>query len=238
MKEGYGADKAGQVMIEQKAFLYLYRGKPGVGALAQHRHEGWERVNLYAFGVDMDHLQGFLEGEEGLSLIDSGILAARAAQSRVLIAGGVVLKGLTCLAGENRRAEDVVSALERKVPEFKVVRAGEFREPDTISPLEVYWFSYRRRLIGISRVVFFEYATQFSMAGIYRDRDRGLMDELHASLTELHPYLTIPNPLRTEERDQRVEINLFMERFPLKEELQSDFVRAIQEVPELTFISP
>lgn len=224
-------------MVKHRAFFYLYGEKPGVGVLAHHQHEGWERVNLYAYGVDMDHLQEILEGEEGLSLIDRGVLAARAASSKVLIAGGLVFKGLTCLAGEGRRAEEVIGALEGAIQGFRVVGMDEFRRSETISPLEVYGFSYQRKLIGISRVVFFEYATQFSLAGIFRDQDRNLMDELHSSLAELHPYLTIPSPLRTEERDQRMELNLFMERFPLKEELQGDFVRAVQEIPGLTFFS-
>lgn len=208
-----------------------------MGVLARHQHEGWQRVNLYAFGVDMDNLQKFLEEEKGLALIDRGILAARPAQSKVIIAGGVVLKGITCLAGEGRGAEEVVTALEETVPDFRMMGPDDFRRPEIISPLEVYGFSYRHKLIGISRVVFFEYATQFSLAGIFRDQDRNLLDELHVALTELHPYLTIPSPLRTEERDQRVELNLFMERFPLKEDLQEDFVRAIQGLPELSFFA-
>ncbi len=222
-------------MVKHRAFFYVYQGTPGVGVLARHQHEGWQRVNLYAFGVDMDNLQRLLEEERGSSLIDGGILSARPAQSKVIIAGGVVFKGITCLAGEGRAAEEVVSALEKTVPDFRVMGTEDFRRPEIISPLEVYGFSYRGKLIGISRVVFFEYATQFSLAGIFRDQDRNLMDELHHSLAELHPYLTIPNPLHTEERDQRVEVNLFMERFPLKEDLQEDFVRAIQALPELSF---
>ncbi len=227
--------EADPAMIKHKAFFYAYGETPGVGVVARHQHEGWQRVNLYAFGVDMDSLQRYLEEEKGLSLIERGVLAARPAQSKVIIAGGVVLKGLTMLAGEDHTGEEVVSALERTVPDFRVMGPGDLRRPEIISPLEVYGFSYRRKLIGVSRVVFFEYATQFSLAGIYRDLDRNLMDELHGVLAELHPYLTIPSPLRTEERDQRVELNLFMERLPLKEDLQEEFVRSIQTMPELSF---
>ena len=224
-------------VVKHRAFFYAYRGTPGVGVLARHQREGWQRVNLYAFGVDMDNLQRFLEEDAGLALMDRGLMATRPAQSKVIIAGGVVLKGITCLAGEGHEAEEVVSALEESVPGFRLMGPDDFRRPETISPLEVYGFSYRRKLIGIARVVFFEYATQFSLAGIFRDQDRNLMDELHAALTELHPFLTIPNPLRTEERDQRVEVNLFLERFPLKEDLQQDFVCTIQGMPGLSFYS-
>lgn len=222
-------------MVKQKAFFYSFNRTPGVGILAHHQHEGWQRVNLYAFGVDMDHLQKCLEERQGTALIDKGILASRPAQSKVVIAGGVVFKGITCLAGEGSDAESVISALEETVPDFRVVGLNRFRQPEIISPLEVYGFSFQRKVIGISRVVFFEYATQFSFAGIFRDQDRNLLDELHAGLADMHPYMTIPNALRTEERDQRVELNLFMERLPLKEELQGDFVRAVREIPGLSF---
>lgn len=206
-----------------------------MGILADNEREGWRRANLYAFGVDMDTLQRTLEGEAGAALITRGILASAPAQSRVLIAGGVVFKGLTCLAGEGREGSEVIAGLEDTVPGFKVVESGGFRHPQTISPLEVYGFSYQGKVIGIARVVFFEYATQFSLAGIYRDQDRNLLDELFAAASGLHAFMTVPNPLRTEERDQRVEVNMFMMRLPLKEELQAEFVRSISGVPGLSF---
>ncbi len=222
-------------MIKHRAFFYYFNHTPGVGILADHEHEGWRRANLYAFGVDMDTLQRTMEGEAGKLLMEKGILASIPAQSRVIIAGGVVFKGLTCLAGEGRDGGEVIAGLEEVVPGFNVVESGSFEHPESISPLEVYGFSYQRKVIGIARVVFFEYATQFSLAGIYRDQDRNLLDELYSVASGLHAFMTIPNPLRTEERDQRVEVNMFMLRLPLKEELQAEFVQAISGVPGLAF---
>ncbi|MBC7246689.1 MAG: hypothetical protein H5T73_02760 [Actinobacteria bacterium] len=222
-------------MVKHRAFFYYFNHTPGVGILADNEREGWRRANLYAFGVDMDTLQRVLEGEAGTALITSGVLASMPAQSRVLIAGGVVFKGLTCLAGEGRDGKEVITGLEEAVPGFKVVESGAFRHPQSISPLEVYGFSYQGKVIGIARVVFFEYATQFSLAGIYRDQDRNLLDELYAAAGGLHAFMTVPNPLRTEERDQRVEVNMFMLRLPLKEELQAEFVQSISGVPGLAF---
>ena len=76
-----------------------------------------------------------------------------------------------------------------------------------------------------------------SMVGVYRDQDRNLVDELYADLTRLNEYMTIPNPLRTDEKDQRVEVNMFMIRHPVKEELQEDFVHAIMKTSALSFYS-
>lgn len=222
-------------MIRHKAFFYYFNHTPGVGILADHEREGWRRANLYAFGVDMDTLQRSLEGEAGANLIDRGILASFPAQSRVIIAGGVVFKGLTCLAGEGRDGMEVIAGLEETVPGFSVVESDSFEHPRSISPLDIYGFSYQGKVIGIARVVFFEYATQFSLAGIYRDQDRNLLDEFYTAASGLHAFMTIPNPLRTEERDQRVEVNMFMLRLPLKEELQAEFVQAISGVPGLAF---
>lgn len=222
-------------MIRQRAFFFYHGITPGVGTLAENEFEGWQRVNLYAFGVDMDALQKDFEEmvEEGLTR--EGIMGARSAQSKVIVAGGVVFKGLTLLAGEGHTAERLLSEVEKGIDDFRVVTADRFKKAEGISPLEVYCFSYQGKVIGISRVVFFEYATQFSMAGICRDQDHHLVDELYERLSKLHSYMTVPSPLRTDEKDQRVELNMFMIRFPLKEELQAEFVSAINEVPGLEF---
>ncbi len=221
-------------MVRHRAFFYRFDRSLGVGVLAHHHYEGWQRANLYAFGVDMDAFLKKLEEREE-ALIQSGIMACRTAQSRVVVAGGVVFKGITCQAAQDVDAQKMLSAMEDGVEGFKVADAGSFQVAKTISPLEVQGFSYGKKVIGISKVVFFEYATQISLAGIYRDQDRNLMDELHAGLASLNAYMTIPSPLLTLERDPRVELNLFLLRVPLKEELQSDFVRAVSELPELEF---
>jgi hypothetical protein len=222
-------------LVKQRAFLYYYKNAPGLGILARHELEGWQRINFYSFGVDMD---GFLKGiEEDCEedLLKEGILASRPAQSRVIIAGGVVFKGLTCLAGDGTDAAVLMGAFEKRVAGFRAVDPDRMRVVESISPLDVYCFTYSKKVIGISRVVFFEYATQMSLVGIYRDQDRNLVNELYEDLTRLNEYMTIPNPLRTDEKDQRVEVNMFMIRHPVKEELQADFVKAIMNIPDLSF---
>lgn len=224
-------------MVKQKAFLYFYNSAPGLGILAHHDKEGWERINFYSFGVDMDGFQKGLEEECEEDLLNEGILASRPAQSRVIIAGGVVFKGLTCLAGEGTGADNLMRAFEKRVPGFRTVSPDALQGVESISPLDVYCFTYGKKVIGISKVVFFEYATQMSMVGIYRDQDRNLVDELYAGLTKLNEFMTIPSPLRTDERDQRVELNMFMIRHPVKEELQADFVKAVMKVPGLAYFT-
>jgi hypothetical protein len=183
----------------------------------------------------MDAFQKGIEEECEDELLREGILASRPAQSRVIIAGGVVFKGLTCLTGEGREASQLLDAFEKGVNGFRTVNALGMKATEAISPMEVYCFTYKKKVIGISRVVFFEYATQMSMVGVYRDQDHNLVDELNDDLSGLHEYMTIPNPLRTDERDPRVEVNMFMIRHPVKEELQGDFVQAILKIRELDF---
>jgi hypothetical protein len=222
-------------LVKHKAFFYYYDKAPGLGILAQHELEGWQRINFYSFGVDMDHFQKGIEDECEADLLKEGVLAARPAQSRVIIAGGVVFKGLTCLAGTGASASLLMDSLEKRISGFRSVDPREMVVAESISPLEVYCFTYSKKVIGISRVVFFEYATQMSLVGVYRDQDKNLVDELSTDLSGLHEYMTIPNPLRTDERDQRVEINMFMIRHPVKEELQADFVQAIKKTKALVF---
>ncbi len=222
-------------MVKHKAFFYYYDKAPGLGILAHNEVEGWHRINLYSFGVDMDGFQKGVEEECETELLNEGLLASRVAQSRAIIAGGVVFKGLTCLTGEGVEAETLLDILEKKVPGFRTIDAKEMVEARSISPLEVYCFTYKHKVIGISRVVFFEYATQMSLVGVCRDQDKNLVNELNTDLARLHEYMTIMNPLRTNDRDQRVDINMFMIRHPIKEELQADFVQAIMETQGLAF---
>ncbi|MDD3718402.1 MAG: hypothetical protein PHP28_07050 [Actinomycetota bacterium] len=222
-------------MVKNKAFFYYHNKAPGLGIVAQHEIEGWQRVNFYSFGVDMDGLQKSIEESCEEDLLREGTLAARPAQSKVIIAGGVVFKGLTCLAGEGASSSLLLREFESRVPGLRSIDARSLVAAESISPLEVYCYTYSRKVIGISRVVFFEYATQMSLVGVYRDQDSNLVDELLADLAGLHEYMTIPNPLRTDERDQRVEVNMFMIRHPVKEELQADFVQAIMRTNRLVF---
>lgn len=222
-------------MVKHKAFFYYYNKAPGLGILAHHDLEDWQRINFYSFGVDMDSFQKGIEEECEAELLKEGILASRPAQSRSIIAGGVVFKGLTCLAGKGREASDLLDALEKGVSNFRAVDAFDMKVAEAISPLDVYCYIYKKKVIGISRVVFFEYATQMSLVGVYRNQDHNLVDELSEDLTRLHEYMTIPNPLRTDEMDPRIEVNMFMIRHPVKEELQGDFVQAILKTRDLTF---
>jgi hypothetical protein len=224
-------------VVKQRAFFYYYKSSPGIGILAEHETEGWQRINFYSFGVDMDGFHKAIEDKCETDLLNEGVLSSNPAQSRVIIAGGVVFKGFTCLAGDASDAGQLMAAIEDRIADFRTLDATEMSRVESISPLDVYCFTYNKKVIGLSRVVFFEYATQVSMVGIYRDRDRNLVDELYSELTKLNEFMTIPNPLRTDEKDQRVEINMFMIRHPVKEELQSDFVTAIMKLPNLSFLS-
>lgn len=224
-------------MIKQRAFLYTYNKTPGLGILAQHEHDGWQRINFYAFGVDMDEFQKGMERECEDELLQEEVIASRPAQSKVIIAGGVVFKGLTCVAGEDKEAAEVMDILEQRMPSFTVMDAAMMEKADSITPLEIYFFTYSRKVIGVSKVVFFEYATQMALVGIYREQDRNLVDELNHDLSQLNEYMTIPKPLRTDEKDPRVDINMFMIRHPLKEELQADFVNAVIKIPSLSFFA-
>lgn len=224
-------------MIKQKGFLYTYKRSPGLGILAQHEREGWQRINFYAFGVNMDEFQKEMEKDIEEELLRDRIIASRPAQSKVIVAGGVVFKGLSCVAAEGVEAGDIMDVLERKLAAFSVMNTGQMRETDSITPMDVYFFTYSKKVIGISRVVFFEYATQMVLVGVYREQDCNLVNELHRDLSQLNEYMTIPNPLLTDEKDPRVDIRMFMIRLPLKEELQSDFVSAIIKIPTLSFLS-
>lgn len=224
-------------MVKQRAFFYYYKNNPGLGILASHEFEGWQRINFYAFGIDIDAFLKALEEESEDILLRENVIASRPAQSKVIIAGGVVFKGLSCLAVEGIDAGQVLERMETAVAGFSMVNASKIEEAESITPLSVYCHTYKKKVIGISRVVFFEYATQMSLAGVYRDQDRNLVDELSRDLSGLSEYMTIPNPLRTEERDSRIETNMFLIRMPLKEELQSDFVNAIIKVPGMSFFS-
>ena len=223
-------------MIRQRAFLYTFNKSPGLGILAEHEHDGWQRINFYAFGVDMDEFQRSMEKECEEDLLQEKVIASRPAQSKVIIAGGVVFKGLTCVAGEGREAGEVMDIFEQRVPDFEVMDAARMEKANSISPLDVYFFTYSKKVIGVSKVVFFEYATQVALVGIYREQDRNLVDELYEGLSQLNEYMTIPNPLRTDEKDPRVDINMFMIRHPVKEELQADFVNAVIKIPSLSFL--
>jgi hypothetical protein len=224
-------------VVKQRAFFYYYNNDPGLGILAKHEFEGWERINFYAFGIDMDAFQKALEEESEDILLKENVIASRPAQSKVIIAGGVVFKGLTCLTVEGIDAGRVMERMEEGIDGFRLVNAAKIEHAETITPMSLYCYTYKKKVIGISRVVFFEYATQMSLAGVYRDQDGNLVNELYADLAYLNEYMTVPNPLRTDERDVRVETNLFLIRMPLKEELQSDFVNAMIKIPGLSFFA-
>jgi hypothetical protein len=224
-------------LIKQRAFFYYYNNSPGLGILAFNEHEGWHRVNFYSFGVDMDALQRGIEDDCEEELLREGMLASKVAQSSVIIAGGVVFKGLTSLAGPGIEAAKLMGVFEKRVSGFRTVDTRQIVEVESISPLDVNCFTYSEKVVGISRVVFFEYATQMSLVGICRDQDRNLVDELYKDLSDLNEYMTIPNPLRTDERDRRVEVNMFMIRHPVKEELQADFVQALMKTAALSFFA-
>ena len=146
-------------LVKQRAFFYYFKNAPGLGILAHHDLEDWQRANFYSFGVDMDSFQKGIEEDCEADLLKEGLLAARPAQSRVIIAGGVVFKGLTCLAGEGSDAGRLIGAFEKRVSGFRTVDQRDMTAVESISPLDVNCYTYSKKVIGISRVVFFEYAT-------------------------------------------------------------------------------
>lgn len=222
-------------MIKQRAFFYKHHNNPGLGILAVHEYEGWQRANFYAFGVDMDALHKGIQESCEDALLQEGAIASRPAQSKVIIAGGVVFKNMSVMAGQGVEATGILDTLEKRVPGFAVVDVSGMERAESLNPLDVFCFTYGKKVIGVSRVVFFEYATQMSFVGVYRDQDGNLVNELFSELSKLHEYMTTPKPLRTDEKDDRVGVNMFMIRHPLKEELQGDFVQAILKVPGITF---
>jgi len=103
--------------------------------------------------------------------------------------------------------------------------------------MQNYWLMYKGILPGLTRVIFFEYATQFAIMGMSRERDLHIVEELYADMERLHGYITIPKPLRNDEYDARSDIYLYIIRNPLREELQGEYVQKLLEIEGLDVYS-
>jgi hypothetical protein len=224
-------------LINQRAFFYTFRGDPGMGILAENTDDKWKRVNYFAFGINADELQKSLrqfhdDSEEGTSSF-----SAIPAQSKSVLAGGIVLKGITCLIKPEAEHIDVLQKMEKGIEGLSVPDPADMKRVESFNPMESYWSMYKGILPGLTRVIFFEYATQFAIMGMSRERDLHVVEELYADMEGLRDYTTIPKPLRNDEYDARSDIYLYIIRNPLKEELQGDYVKKLLEIEGLAVYS-
>ncbi len=224
-------------MIKQRAFFFSYKGSPGMGILAEHLEERWKRINFYAFGLNADDLQRDLASFHAGVEDSHSSLAGVPAQSKAVLAGGVVFKGLTCLLKPGAIHENALAEMESGVDGLLVLKPEDMKEVETFNPMESYWTMYKGTLPGITRVIFFEYATQLACMGMAREKDLPMVEELYLELEELKDYITIPKPLRTDEYDARSDIHLYLIRNPLKEELQGEYVQRFLEIKNLKVLA-
>jgi hypothetical protein len=201
--------------------------------LAENAQEGWRRINFYAFGINVDELQKAIADQYGESSQIREALSSIPALSRAVLAGGLVFKGISCLLKEGNVLEETLSLLERSVPSLRILEPQDLREIEILKPVESYWLMYKGILPGLTRVIFFEYATQIAFMGLAREKDLPVVEEFYLDLERLHDYTTIPKPLRTDEYDARSDIYLFLIRNPLKEELQGDYVKKLIQMEGL-----
>ncbi len=220
-------------MVKQRAFYFRYRENPGLGILAEHLEEGWKRVNFYSFGLNADELQRDLSAYQSSGGGESKKLQGVPAQSKAVLAGGMVFKGITCLLRQEVSHEEALQDMEAGVEGLTVLSPERLREATTFNPMQSYWTMYKGLLPGITRVIFFEYATQFACMGMAREKDLPVVEELFNALEELKDFITIPKPLRTDEYDPRSDIYLYLIRNPLKEEMQGDYVKKLLEIEGL-----
>lgn len=220
-------------MVKQKAFFYAFQGNPGMGILAENVDEGWKRVNFFAFGLNADELQKSLKQFHDDTVEGAEMLAAIPAPSKAVLAGGMVFKGLTCLLRPEADLAGALQVMERAIEGLDVPQPADLKQVEVFNPMESYWMMYKGILPGLTRVIFFEFATQFAFMGMSRERDLHFVEDLVADLEKLNEYTTIPKPKRTDEYDARSDIYLYIIRNPLKEELQGDYVQKVLEIEGL-----
>ncbi len=224
-------------MITQRAFFYAFNGEPGLGILAENNNENWKRLNFLAFGINADELQKSLKSYHEGSPEGNSVMTSNPAFSKVVLAGGVVLKGLTALISPEADLGTLLRKLEKDVAGLVIPGAGDIREVDAFNPMMNCWTMYKGIIPGLTKVIFFEYATQFAIMGMSRERDLHVVEELYADMEGLREYITIPKPLRTDEYDARSDIYLYIIRNPLKEELQGDYVKRFLKIEGLAVYS-
>ncbi len=224
-------------MIQQRGFIYLHQGRPGLGIAAHNPDESWTRLNFYAPGREIDQLHLELRRAYGEGMINDIVRTVPAAGASI-IAGGVVFKSITCLADPAGESMQMLKSLEGAVDGFAMRYPRDLVRADAIDPTRTYWTIYAHQVLGQFRVVFFEYATQVAIMGVARAQDLGLVDEIYDGMQKLKDFYTVPNPLRTHEFDPRVEITLYMLRVPLKEETETEFAKRIAMLPGLVIFDP
>ncbi len=224
-------------MIQQRGFLYLHQEKPGLGIAASNPDEGWLRLNFYAPGPRIDRLHLHLQEAYDAGALED-IMRTVPATGAAIVAGGVVFKSISCLANPERESMEMLESLEQKVNGFAIRHPRDLERAESIDPTRTYWTIYGHQVLGELRVVFFEYATQLAIMGVARAQDLGLVDEIYDGMQRLKDYYTVPNPLRTQEFDARVEITMFMIRVPLKELTEAEFAKKITMLPGLAIFDP
>jgi len=224
-------------VIQQKGFIYLHQERPGLGIAASNPDEGWMRLNFYAPGLEIDRLHLDLRASHGEGALE-GLMRTVPTTGAAIVAGGMVFKSITCLANPERESMEMLKALEKQVNGFAIRYPRDLVRAESIDPSRAYWTIYGHQVLGQLRVVFFEYATQVAIMGVARAQDLGLVDEIYDGLQRLKDYYTVPNPLRTQEFDARVEITMFMIRVPLKEEAELEFTKKIAMFPGLAIFDP
>ncbi len=216
-------------MIKQKAFYYVYGNNPGLGVLAENQQDGWRRLNFYAFGINIDEMQKslshYIETDP-----DARKMMSVPAQSKSVLAGGMVFKGMTCLLEEEKEFQESLVFLEKGLEGFRIINPEALKRVEQFDPMENYWFMYKGIVPGLTKVIFFEYATQMAFMGLAREKDLPVVEEFYLDLEKLKDYITIPKPLRTDEYDPRADVYLYMIRNPLREELQGDYVQKLTDI--------
>lgn len=220
-------------MVNQRAFFYTFEGNPGMGVLAEHVEEGWKRVNFFAFGLNADELQKSLKRFHDETPAGGEMLSSVPVPSKAVLAGGMVLKGLTCLLRQEADLAQALRSMEDSIEGLTVPQPSELKRVEAFNPMENYWMMYRGILPGLTKVIFFEFATQFAFMGMSRERDLNLVEDLAVALEGLKDFATIPKPKRTDEYDARSDIYLYIIRSPLKEELQGEFVKQVLKIEGL-----
>ncbi len=224
-------------MIQQKGFIYLHQEKPGLGIAALNPDEKWIRLNFYAPGLEIDRLHRDLHAAFDEGRLE-GVLRTVPTTGAAIVAGGVVFKSISCLANPEGESVELLKSLESKVNGFATRYPRDLVRAENIDPARTYWTIYGNQVPGQLRVVFFEYATQVAITGVARVQDLGLVDEIYDGMQRMKDYYTVPNPLRTQEFDARVEVTMFMIRVPLKEETELDFTRKLSMLPGLVIFDP
>lgn len=222
-------------MVKHKAFFYGFGNSKGVGVVGVNEYEEWKRVSFYSFGKDIDEFYMELIKQHSSGEIGEDVMRGAPSVIRSVIAGGVVFRSMNCVLPFGIEVEDLLERISEKVKLFSVIEEDDIEKARFINPASAYWYVYRNTLLGVCRVIFFEYGTQFAFSGIYRPQDKLLLEQLSEAFGDFKECFTVPHPLISEVLDERMQITLYVLRSPLKEEMEDKFVSGIISVQEIDF---